>query len=1148
MAITTRQTVIFGIEDWKKLYLTYREADFQSYDFESLRKSFIDYLRVYYPETFNDYIESSEFIALLDVIAFMGQSLAFRSDLNARENYIDTAERRDSVIKLANLVGYSPKRNTASQGYLKILSVSTTENVVDFNGINLSNSTINWNDPTNANWQEQFGAIINAALADPQRIGRPGNRQIILGVETSEYAVNLVPGFLPIIPFTSTVDGIVMPFEAVSASSLGEDFVYELPPQPNGLFNILFRNDRLGFASPNTGYFVLFKQGTIQNQDFNLTERLTNRTVNINIEGINNEDVWLYQLNDLAQIDRQWRRVDSVYAGAVEQLAPDERNIYSVTSRTNDQITLVFGDGVFSEIPVGTFRNYVRASNGLQYTINPEEIQSVVLPISYVSRNGRLETLTMTVGLQSPVTNAQARETINQIKTRAPARYYTQNRMVNGEDYTNFPFTQFPSIIKSKAVNRTSIGVSRYLDLIDPTGKYSSINTFSTDGVLYQEEDDGTFYFTIASINDISDMIFRQLEPSLQSLGMQHFYYSYFPRVTFTGLGIGWNQTTVSTNQTTGYFINAAGAPQQIGSYASDNKEYIVRGALVKFIAPTGQYFDVNGRLITGTVIPPGGRVELWTTVTNVVLDGTNFGTGNLDNGLGPVTLNEPVPTGALVDSVIPLFISDLPQSLQAEITNQVELNRDFGLGFDNLAQEWYLINSTNLDIDAAFSFANARDNSGTGLDASWLVQYITNGQQYTVNFRRLEYVFASVLENRFFYDGSTPIYDSRTGLVIADYVNVLKVNTLPDTSLPLNIDYRLRIVGQPIESDGYVDDFRVLVSYDDTDGDGVPDDPDFFKTLVQPSVNASQKLVFLQLTVDFDNLERYLPVNQGVVNTQFPTKASIELAKSAYIPGQIFYAYNENTFYELVINAQAVRSLNVRTDFISRVGRQGFSFQYRHNTPLSRRLDPSVTNIIDIYVVTNSYYTSYTNWIRDTTGTVPQPEVPTQDQLTTDYQGLQDYKMISDNVIINNVNFKPLFGNKAAPELQAVIKVIKAYNTTVSDSEIKSQVLANMNQYFDIDAWDFGDTFYFSELAAYLHRNMGDLINTVVLVPVDSNKSFGDLYEIRSGPSEIFVNGATVDNIEVVPALTQSQLRATAPVTLVSMNPVNTGTSSTQN
>jgi len=108
MATTTRQTAIFGVEDWKQIYQTYREADFQSYDFETLRKSFVDYLRLYYPETFNDYIESSEYIALLDVIAFMGQALAFRTDLNTRENYLDTAERRDSVVRLANLVSYTP--------------------------------------------------------------------------------------------------------------------------------------------------------------------------------------------------------------------------------------------------------------------------------------------------------------------------------------------------------------------------------------------------------------------------------------------------------------------------------------------------------------------------------------------------------------------------------------------------------------------------------------------------------------------------------------------------------------------------------------------------------------------------------------------------------------------------------------------------------------------------------------------------------------------------------------------------------------------------------------------------------------------------------------------------------------------------------
>ena len=73
MATTTRQTAIFGVEDWKQIYQTYREADFQSYDFETLRKSFIDYLRLYYPETFNDYIESSEFIVVFSRPGFFSE-------------------------------------------------------------------------------------------------------------------------------------------------------------------------------------------------------------------------------------------------------------------------------------------------------------------------------------------------------------------------------------------------------------------------------------------------------------------------------------------------------------------------------------------------------------------------------------------------------------------------------------------------------------------------------------------------------------------------------------------------------------------------------------------------------------------------------------------------------------------------------------------------------------------------------------------------------------------------------------------------------------------------------------------------------------------------------------------------------------------
>jgi hypothetical protein len=234
--------------------------------------------------------------------------------------------------------------------------------------------------------------------------------------------------------------------------------------------------------------------------------------------------------------------------------------------------------------------------------------------------------------------------------------------------------------------------------------------------------------------------------------------------------------------------------------------------------------------------------------------------------------------------------------------------------------------------------------------------------------------------------------------------------------------------------------------------------------------------------------------------------------------------------FYQLVISTNGIRSLlDVTSEWLAKVGRSGMYFQYRHNAPLTDRIDPGTTNIIDLYVVTQAYYTAYQNWIRDSTNTVPKPDVPTINELDTAYQGLESYKMISDNIVLNSVSFKPLFGPKAAENLRATIKVIRAANSTASESEIRTLVVANLNEYFSIDKWNFGDTFYFSELAAYIHRNMGGIVSSVVLVPSDPLKYFGDLYEIQSAPNEIFVNGAGVSSVEVITSLTSTNIR-TAP------------------
>jgi hypothetical protein len=151
---------------------------------------------------------------------------------------------------------------------------------------------------------------------------------------------------------------------------------------------------------------------------------------------------------------------------------------------------------------------------------------------------------------------------------------------------------------------------------------------------------------------------------------------------------------------------------------------------------------------------------------------------------------------------------------------------------------------------------------------------------------------------------------------------------------------------------------------------------------------------------------------------------------------------------------------------------------------------------------------------------------MPTINELSQEYGQIQDFKMLSDSAILNSVVFKPLFGPKAAPALRATIKVIKNSTTNASISEIRSAVLTAMNTYFNINNWNFGDTFYFSELSAYIHSEIGEYVSSVVLVPNDPTMTFGDLYEIKCMPYEIFVNAATANDVVVIAALTPAELQ----------------------
>lgn len=1122
MSNTTRQSNLLVNQDWTKIYESFSNADFQSYDFQTLRKAMIDYLRLYYPEDFNDFTESSEYIALIDLIAYLGQNLAFRNDLNTRENFLETAERRDSVLKLAKLVNYVPKRNIPAAGFLKFESVQTTEQILDSDGNDLTNLIIKWNDSTNINWFEQFILILNATLPTNQNFGKPGNSQYLSGVKHDEYGINLPPGTMPIYKFQSSIDSNILGFEVVGATSLNESYIYEVPPNAGNPLNILYKNDNKGNASNNTGFFFYFKQGNLQSQNFSITEKIANNLVSVNYDNINNSDVWLYELNNIGTSNILWNKIPSIVGQNIIYNNQNIKTSYQVNSRANDQIDLVFGDNVFAKIPQGNFKCYFRVSAGLTYKITPDEIKNVNFSIPYISRSGRLETLTVVASLKSTVITAQSRETITDIKLKAPQQYYTQNRMVSGEDYNVFPYTNFSSLSKVKAVNRVSSGTSRYLDVIDSTGRYSSTNIFCDDGILYSENVLPNFTFTWSTTSEINAVIQNQILPVIRSKSLMHFYYSNFARFTLSNLY--WNQSTAGAGSSTGYFTDSSGNIQQIGINVTGNNSYINQNSIVIFSPGSGNYFD-SANLIKpipdSGIIPASGNSLLYVTVISLI---GNASQGNDINDIGPVLLSEFVPTDAQAITVIPAFSNDFTNTFLADIIAQISSYKNFGIRYDQSTRAWAIINVQDLSSNSLFSQTNQGDKSGLNKDASWLLTFEVTGTVYSITYRGLNYIFESVNQTKFYYDNTTKIFDPVTGRTINDYINILKTNGKPDTFNPLEKNIVWYIYNQIKDTDGYVNSSRVQITFSDTNSDGVPDNPDIFTTVVDPSVNPTSKLIFFEKELGYSNFVNYIPISSGLIVVDYDTKLNIQLNINNYTDGQIFYATSEELFYVLSVN-NSVYTLNLSNNYIVRTGRNTLSFQYRHNSPGNRRLDPSPNNIIDLYLLTKVYENDYRRWAIDTTGSVSEPSAPTSEELRQSYYDLENYKSISDALIYSSAKFKPLFGSKADSGLQATFKIIKNPKSTVSDSEIKSRVLTYINAYFNTDNWDFGETFYFTELATYIQQNLSPLVVSINLVPNSTSQIYGSLQQISCNPDEIFISCATVDNIEVITSITATQL-----------------------
>ena len=171
----------------------------------------------------------------------------------------------------------------------------------------------------------------------------------------------------------------------------------------------------------------------------------------------------------------------------------------------------------------------------------------------------------------------------------------------------------------------------------------------------------------------------------------------------------------------------------------------------------------------------------------------------------------------------------------------------------------------------------------------------------------------------------------------------------------------------------------------------------------------------------------------------------------SVYTDNQLFYFYDTNTFLQYDSTTDTTSSVS---GYTAKLGRQDIIYNYNHGASRSRRIDPGVSNLVDIYVMTKSYNTALRTWLANSQATT-RPVAPTIFNLEDQYlSSLDKVKSVSDEIIFNPGEYKLLFGPGSDASLQAQFKIVKNPSSSVSDNKIKSDVIRAVDTFFQIDCF----------------------------------------------------------------------------------------------
>ena len=419
-----------------------KDIKYLNRDFSGFRDNLVDFAKNYFPDTYNDFNETSPGMMFIEMSAYVGDVLSYYTDYQLRESLLSQAQERNNILDIANSLGYKAKASVPAYTDLSVYQWIPAKEDGSGNSIPdmayalkipagmevdaESNSDIKFTTVEEANFVNTGSSDTNVTVYSLDDTTNEPNAYLIKtkvravsgGTQSETFTITEAKKFHKLKLAANNVIQIQSVTDADSnkwynVPYLAQDTIFEE-------LNNNAANDQTAYANQNETPYLLnlrrtARRFTTKIDKDNYTELLFGAGISSSPDELivpNPSTIGnVLQIGETAKLDVSFDPANMMYTRA-----------YGQAPSTNLTVTYLAGGGIASNVVSGDLTNISNKT----FNIDEDGLDSSTLQTVKDS---------LAVTNEQPATGGRAAETNEEIRHNALAAYASQNRAVTKEDY-----------------------------------------------------------------------------------------------------------------------------------------------------------------------------------------------------------------------------------------------------------------------------------------------------------------------------------------------------------------------------------------------------------------------------------------------------------------------------------------------------------------------------------------------------------------------------------------------------------------------------------------------------------------------------------------------------------------------------------------